>query len=114
VELVVVEAVVLADVVVVVAVAATPFSPGVSPLAPGVYPLTLGASPGVPAASTLAYPPWCQPSVALSSSVWQQLGQLLLVEVVEDPSQVVVVVVVYISSECVDWEVDQFHHPSWY
>jgi hypothetical protein len=66
-----VEAVVLAVVIVVVAVA--PFSPGVSPLAlgasPGVYPLALGASPGVPAASTCAYPPWCQPSVALSSSV---------------------------------------------
>jgi hypothetical protein len=35
------------------------------------------------------------------------------VEAVEDPSQVVVVVV-WISSECVDWEVDQFHRPSWY
>ena len=44
-----------------VAVAATPFSPGVSPLAlgafPGVYPLALGVSPGVPAASACAYPP---------------------------------------------------------
>jgi hypothetical protein len=85
---------VFADVVVVVA----PFSPGVSPLAlgasPVVYLLALGASPSVPAASTRAYPPWCQPSVALSSSVLQQLGQLLLVEVVEDPSQVVVAIVV--------------------
>ena len=93
-----------------IAVDVVPFSPGVSPLAlgasPVVYLLALGASPGVPAASTRAYPPWCQPSVALFSSVLQQRGQLLLVEAVEDPSQVVVVVV-YISSECVDWEADQ-------
>jgi hypothetical protein len=58
---VVVEAVVLADVVGVVAIAVAPFSPGVSPLAPsaslGVYPLTLGASPSIPAASVRAYPP---------------------------------------------------------
>jgi hypothetical protein len=48
---VVVEAVVLADVAVVVAVAAaTPFSPGISLLA-------LGASPSVPAASEHAYLP---------------------------------------------------------
>jgi hypothetical protein len=118
VELVVVEAMVLADVVVAVVVAVAPFSPGVYPLALGaslgVYPLTLGASLGILAASVRAYPPWCQPSVALFSSVLQQRGQLLLVEAVEDPSQVVVVVVVYISSECVNWEVDQFHHPSWY
>jgi hypothetical protein len=71
VELVVeVEAMVLADVVVVVVV--VPFSPIVSPLAlsvfPGIYPLVLGASPGVPAASVRAYPPWCLPSVALSAS----------------------------------------------
>jgi hypothetical protein len=88
----VVEALVLA------AVAVAPFSPSVSPLAPGafpgVYPLVLGASPGVPAASALAYPPWCLPSVALFSFVLQQRGQLQLVEVVEDPSQVIVVVVV--------------------
>jgi hypothetical protein len=46
-----VEAVVLADVAIVVAVAAAaPFSPGISPLA-------LGASPGVPVASARAYPP---------------------------------------------------------
>ena len=86
------------EAVVLAAVAVAPFSPGVSPLAlgasPGVYPLALGASPGVLAASAHAYPPWCLPSVALSSSVQQQLGQLLLVEAVEDPSQVVVVVVV--------------------
>jgi hypothetical protein len=92
-----VEAMVLADVVVVVAVAVAPFSPGVSPLAPdaspGVYLLALGAFPGVPTASARAYPPQCQPSVALSSSVLQQLGQLLLVEAVGDPSQVVVGVV---------------------
>jgi hypothetical protein len=93
-----VEAVVLADVAVAVAIATTPFSPGVSPLtlgaSPGVYHLALGASPGVLAASAHAYPPWFLPSAALSSSVQQQLGQLLLVEAVEDPSQVVVVVVV--------------------
>jgi hypothetical protein len=89
-----VEAVVLAAIHVVVA----PFSHVVSPLAlgasPGVYPLVLGASTGVPAASARAYPPWCLPSVALSSSVLQQRGQLRLVEALEDPSQVVVVVVV--------------------
>jgi hypothetical protein len=81
-----------------VAIAVAPFSPGVSPLAlgasPGVYPLTLGASPGVPAASACAYLPWCLPSIALSASGLQQLGQLRLMEAVEDPSQVVVVVVV--------------------
>jgi hypothetical protein len=43
---------------------------------PGIYPLALSASPGVPAASALAYPPWCLPSVALFSSVLQQQGQL--------------------------------------
>jgi hypothetical protein len=103
VELVVVEAVVLADVAVVVAVAAMPFSPGVSPLAPGVAPdvspLVLGASPGVPAASARAYPPWCLPSVASSSSELQLWDQLRLVEVVvevvvEDPSLPVVAGVV--------------------
>jgi hypothetical protein len=96
VELVVeVEVVVLVDVA---AVAVAPFSPGVSPLAPGatpgVSPLALGASSGVLAASARAYPPWCLPSVASSSSELQLLGQLRLVEVMEDPSQVVVVVVV--------------------
>jgi hypothetical protein len=55
-----VEAVVLA--------AIAPFSSGVSPLAPGVYPLALSASPGIPAASTRAYLPWCLPSIALSAS----------------------------------------------
>jgi hypothetical protein len=84
-------------VLVAVVVAIAPFSPGVSPLAlgasPGVYPLALGASPSVPTASARAYPPWCLLSVALSSSVLQQLGQLQLVEAMEDPSQVVVVVV---------------------
>jgi hypothetical protein len=95
VELVVeVEAVVLAAVAAAVAL----FSPSVSPLSlgasPGVYPLALGASLAVPTASARAYPPWCQPSVALSSSVLQLRDQLRLVEVVEDPSQVVVVVVV--------------------
>jgi hypothetical protein len=94
----VVEVVVVEVLVVVVAVVVAPFSPGISPLAlsasPVVYPLALGASPGVLAASAHAYPPWCLPSAALSSSVLQQLGQLLLVEAVEDPSQFVVVVVV--------------------
>jgi hypothetical protein len=77
-------------------VAVAPFSPSVSPLAlgasPGVYPLALGASPSVPAASTRAYPPRCLSSVALSASRLQQRGQLRLVEAMEDPSQVVVVV----------------------
>jgi hypothetical protein len=85
---------VLVDVVVAVA----PFSPGVSPLtlgaSPGVYPLVLGASPGIPAASACAYPPRCLPSVALSASGLQLRDQLRLVEGVEDPTQVVVVVVV--------------------
>jgi hypothetical protein len=93
-----VELVVEVVAVVLAVVAVAPFSPSVSPLAlgasPGVYPLALGASPGVPAASACAYPPWCLPSVALSSSVMQQMGQLRLVEAMEDPSQVVVVVVV--------------------
>ena len=61
------EAVVLA-----VVVAVAPFSPDVSPLAlgafTGVYPFALSASPGVPAASARAYPPWCLPSIALSAS----------------------------------------------
>jgi hypothetical protein len=70
---VVVEAVVLSDVAVaVVVVVVAPFSPVVSPLAPsafpGIYPLVLGTSPGVPAASARAYPPWYLPSVALSAS----------------------------------------------
>jgi hypothetical protein len=90
-----VEAGVLVDATTAIVVA--PFSPSVSPLAPsaipGVSPLALGASPGVPAASARAYPPWCLPSVASSSSELQLLGQLLLVEAMEDPSQVVVVVV---------------------
>jgi hypothetical protein len=94
-----VEAVVLADVAVAVAVAAVPFSPGVSPLAPGafpaIYPLSPGASLGIPAASVRAYPPWCLPSVASSSSKLQLLGQLRLVEaVVEGPSLLVVAGVV--------------------
>ena len=65
--MVVVEAVVLADVDVVladvdvVAAAVAPFSLSISPLAPGassgVYLLALGAFPGVPAASAPAYPP---------------------------------------------------------
>jgi hypothetical protein len=62
VELVVeVEAVVLADVAVVVAIAATPSFPGVSLLVLGaaldVSPPALGASPGVPIASEHAYLP---------------------------------------------------------
>jgi quinol-cytochrome oxidoreductase complex cytochrome b subunit len=113
----VVVAVVFAAVVVVVAVA--PSFPGVSPLFPDVVPgvslLSPGASLSVLAASARAYPPWYQPFFASSSSELQPLGQLRLVEaVVEDPSLLVVVGVVYISTDCVDWEVDQFHHPSWY
>jgi hypothetical protein len=73
-------------VVAVVLAAVAPFSPSVSPLA-------LGASPGVPAAFARAYPPWCLPSIALSASWLQLRDQLRLVEAVEDPSQVVVVVV---------------------
>jgi hypothetical protein len=73
--------------VVLVAVAIAPFAFGVSPLA-------LGASLGVLAASVHAYPPWCLSSVALSASGLQLQDQLRLVEAVEDPSQVVVVVVV--------------------
>jgi hypothetical protein len=108
-------AVVLAIVVVLVA----PSFPGVSPLfpdeAPGVSLLSPDASLGIPAAFARAYPPWCQPFVASSSSELQPLGQLRLVEVaVEDPFLLVAVGVVYISTECVDWEVDQFHHPFWY
>jgi hypothetical protein len=60
------------EAVVLVAVAVAPFSPSVSPFAPsaspGICPLALGASPGVPAASARAYPPWCLPSIALSAS----------------------------------------------
>jgi hypothetical protein len=87
---------VLAIVVVVAAVA--PFSPGVSALALGaslgVSPLALGASPGVHVASARSYLPWCLPSVTLSASGLQLQDQLRLVEAVEDPSHVVVVVVV--------------------
>ena len=90
----------LAAIVLVVAVAVAPFSPGVSPLAlgasPGVYPLALGTSPSVPAASARAYPPWCLPFVALSASGLQLRDQLRLVEAMEDQSQVVVVVVVVV------------------
>lgn len=77
----------MVDVVAVVLAAIVPFAPGVSPLA-------LGASLGAPAASARAYPPWCQPSVALSLSELQLLGQLRLVEDSEESSQLVVVVVV--------------------
>jgi hypothetical protein len=66
----------------------------IAPFAPGASPLALGASLGVPAASARAYPPWCQPSVALSASRLQLRDQLRLVEDLEDPSQLVVVVVV--------------------
>jgi hypothetical protein len=83
---------------VLVAVVVVPFSLSVSPLtlsaSPGVYPLALGASPGVPTASTHTSLTWCLPSVALSGSGLQLRDQLQQVETVEDPSQVVVVVVV--------------------
>jgi hypothetical protein len=72
--------------VVLVAVAIAPFAPGVSPFA-------LGASLGVLTASVRSYPPWCLPSVALSTSGLQLRDQLRLVGAVEDPSQLVVVVV---------------------
>jgi hypothetical protein len=78
--------VVVAVVVAVVAMglaAVVPFSPNTSPL-------SSGASLGVPAASVRAYPP----SVALSASGLQLLDQHRLVEDPEDPSQLVVVVVV--------------------
>jgi hypothetical protein len=81
-----VELVVVVVAMVLAVIAVAPFSPSVSPLA-------LGASPGVPAASVRAYLPWCLPSVALSASGLQLWDQLWLVEVVDDPSQVVVVVV---------------------
>jgi hypothetical protein len=84
--------------VVLAVVAIAPFSPSLSPLtlgaSPSVYPLALGTSPSVHAASARAYPPWCLPSVALSASRLQLRDQLRLVEAVDDPSQVVVVVVV--------------------
>jgi hypothetical protein len=82
-----VELVVEVVAVVLVAVVVAPFAPGVSPLA-------LGASPSVPVASARAYQPWCLPSIALSASRLQLRDQLRLVEIMEDPSQVVVVVVV--------------------
>jgi hypothetical protein len=77
-------------VVVVVAVVLT----AVAPSFPGTSPLSPGASLGIPAASVHACPPWYLPSVALSTSGLQQLGQLRLVEGLENPSQLVVVVVV--------------------
>ena len=66
----------------------------VAPFAPGASPLALGASLDILAASARAYPPWCEPSIALSASRLQLLDQLWLVEDSKDPSQLVVVVVV--------------------
>jgi hypothetical protein len=66
----------------------------VAPIAPGASPLALGASLGVPTASERVYPPSYQPYVALFASGLQLRDQLWLVEDWEDPSQVVVVVVV--------------------
>jgi hypothetical protein len=66
----------------------------VAPFAPSTSPLALGASPDVLVASVRAYPPWCQPSVALSASGLQLRDQLRLVEDSKDPSQLVVVVVI--------------------
>jgi hypothetical protein len=66
----------------------------VAPFAPGASPPAFGASLGVIAASVRAYLPWCLPSIALSTSGLQLQDQLQLVEAMEDPSQVVVVVVV--------------------
>jgi hypothetical protein len=65
----------------------------VAPSSLGASPLALGASLGVPVASAHAYLPWCQPSVALFASGLQLRDQLRLVEDLEDPSQLVVVVV---------------------
>jgi hypothetical protein len=65
--------------VVLVAIAVAPFAPSASPLA-------LGAYLGITAASVRAYPPWYQPSVALSASGLQLQDQLRLVEDLEDPS----------------------------
>jgi hypothetical protein len=65
----------------------------VAPSFPGASPPSPGASLGVTVASVRECPPWYLPSVALSASGLQQLGQLRLVEGLEDPSQLVVVVV---------------------
>jgi hypothetical protein len=69
----------------------------VAPFTPGASPLALGASLGVPVASAHVYPPWCQPSVALSASELQLRDQLRLVEDLEDsedsPLLLIVVVV---------------------
>jgi hypothetical protein len=86
----------------------------VAPSFPGITPLSPSASLGVPTASERACSPWYLSYVALSASGLQQLGQLRLLEDWEDSSLLLVVVVVYISSDCVDWGVDQLHHPSWY
>jgi hypothetical protein len=66
----------------------------VAPFVPGASPPSLGASLGVPATSARAYPPEYQSSVALSASGLQLLDQPRLVEDLEDPSLLVVVVVV--------------------
>ena len=65
----------------------------VAPFAPGTSPLPLGASLGVRAASARAYPPLYQTSVALSASRLQLRDQYRLVEDLEGPSLLVVVVV---------------------
>jgi hypothetical protein len=62
----------------------------VAPSFPDASPLSPSASLGVPTASVCAYPP----SAALFASGMQLLGQHRLVEDWEDPSQLVVVVVV--------------------
>jgi hypothetical protein len=59
-----------------------------------VAPSSPGASLSIPAASVRACPPWYLPSVALSASVLQLPDQHRLVEDLEGPSLLVVVVVV--------------------
>ena len=75
-------------------VAAAVVLAAVAPFAPSTSPLAFGASLGIPAASVRAYPPWCQPSIALSTSGLELRDQLRLVEDLEDPSQLVVVLAV--------------------
>jgi hypothetical protein len=63
------------------------------PSSPDASPLSPGASLGVSAAFVRAYPPYYPPFVALLASGLQLLGQCRLVEDLEDPFQLAVVVV---------------------
>jgi hypothetical protein len=76
---------------------------GVAASFPGASPLSPGTSLGIPVASVRACPRWYLPSLALSTSGLQLRDQLRLVEDWEDSSLLLVVVVIYISSGCVDW-----------